>query len=94
MKVWRLIFLLPLLCPLTLQAKINAGIDEISVDTRMTFHQQTEKGVYSSHFQGDYFNLHVKGEIAEGLSFRIRQRFNKGIDQANPFNATDFLYLK
>ena len=94
MKVWRLIFLLPLLYPLTLQAKINAGIDEISVDTRMTFHQQTEKGVYSSHFQGDYFNLHVKGEIAEGLSFRIRQRFNKGIDQANPFNATDFLYLK
>ena len=70
------------------------GVEAIWVDTRMTFHQQTEAGEYDSHFQGDYFNFHVKGSIADNLSFRIRQRFNKGIDQANPFNATDFLYLR
>ena len=28
-------------------------VDEVSVDTRATFHQQTTDGVYDSHFQGD-----------------------------------------
>ena len=69
-------------------------IDSIWVDTRATFHQQTTDGVYGSHFQGDYFNIHMSGQISDKLSFRIRQRMNKGIDQANPFNATDFLWLK
>ena len=29
-------------------------VDEVSVDTRATFHQQTTDGVYDSHFQGDH----------------------------------------
>lgn len=69
-------------------------IEEVSFDTRTTFHQQTTDGVYDSHFQGDYFNFHVKGQIADGLTFRVRQRLNKKIDEKNPFNATDFLWLK
>ena len=68
-------------------------IDEISVDARATFHQQTVEGVYDSHFQGDYFNLHIKGQLTDHLSFRVRQRFNKKVEDANPFNATDFLWL-
>ena len=72
----------------------NAFVEEVSFDTRATFHQQTTAGVYDSHFQGDYFNLHVKGQIADGLTFRVRQRLNKKIDEKNPFNATDFLWLK
>ncbi len=72
----------------------NTFIEEVSFDTRATFHQQTTDGVYDSHFQGDYFNFHVKGQLAEGLTFRVRQRLNKKIDEKNPFNATDFLWLK
>ena len=69
-------------------------VDEISFDTRATFHQQTTDGVYSSHFQGDYLNLHVFGQLSDNLTFRVRQRLNKKIEDNNPFSATDFLWLK
>lgn len=68
-------------------------VDEVSVDARATFHQQTELGVYDSHFQGDYFNIHILGHLTDNISFRIRQRMNKKIDEQNPFNATDFLWI-
>ena len=79
-------------CPL-LRAQ-QTHVDEISIDTRATFHQQTTDGVYDSHFQGDHLNLHIKGQLADNLTFRVRQRLNKKIDEKNPFNATDFLWLK
>ena len=69
-------------------------VNEVSIDTRATFHQQTTDGVYDSHFQGDYLNLHIKGQLADNLTFRVRQRLNKEIDEKNPFRATDFLWLK
>ena len=69
-------------------------VDEVSVDTRASFHQETREGVYGSHFQGDYLNLHILGQITDQLTFRIRQRLNKKIEDTNPFNATDFLWLK
>ena len=69
-------------------------IDEVSVDTRFTFHQETREGVYGTHFQGDYLNLHILGQLTDKLTFRIRQRLNKKIEDTNPFNATDFLWLK
>ena len=82
-----------LFCATILQAQVMQ-VDEVSIDTRATFHQQTTDGAYDSHFQGDYLNLHVKGHIVDNLSFRIRQRLNKKIDEKNPFNATDFLWIK
>ena len=72
----------------------ESHIKEISIDTRATFHEQTQDGVYDSHFQGDFLNLHIKGNLSESLSFRVRQRLNKKIDEKNPFNATDFLWLR
>jgi len=69
-------------------------VDEISFETRTTFHQQTVDGEYDTRFQGDFFNLQVWGHLTDHLSFRVRQRLNKKIDDANPFNATDFLWLK
>ena len=80
-------------CPLRLGAQ-QTHVDEISVDTRATFHQQTIDGVYDTHFQGDYFNFHFKGHLTDNITFRIRQRMNKKIDEHNPFNATDFLWIK
>jgi len=68
-------------------------VDEVSIDTRATFHQQTTDGVYDSRFQGDYLNLHIKGQLTDKLSFRLRQRLNKKVEDTNPFNATDFLWL-
>ena len=47
-----------------------------------------------SHFQGDHLNLHIKGQLTDNLTFRVRQRLNKKVDEKNPFNATDFLWLK
>ena len=87
------IFILFLLFSGTLRAQ-QTHVDEISMDTRTTFHQQTTEGVYDSHFQGDYLNLHIFGHLTDNLSFRVRQRLNKKIDEKNPFNATDFLWLK
>lgn len=81
-----------LACPF-LRAQ-QTHVDEVSIDTRATFHQQTTDGVYDSHFQGDHLNLHVKGQLADNLTFRVRQRLNKKIDEKNPFNATDFLWLR
>ncbi len=68
-------------------------VDEVSIDTRASFHQQTTNGVYDSHFQGEYLNLHIIGQLTDNLSFRIRQRLNKKVEDTNPFNATDFLWL-
>ncbi len=69
-------------------------VDEISVDTRATFHQGSVDGVYETHFQGDYLNLHILGQLTDRLSFRVRQRLNKKIEDTNPFNATDFLWIR
>ena len=82
-----------LCCAAPLSAQ-QTHVDEISVDTRATFHQRTIDGKYDTHFQGDYFNLHILGHLTDNLSFRVRQRLNKKIDDKNPFNATDFLWLK
>ena len=72
----------------------KSHVDDISIDARATFHQQTMAGDYSTHFQGDYFNVHIAGHLTDNISFRVRQRMNKEIDVENPFNATDFLWLK
>ena len=76
-----------------MQAQVT-HVDELWIDTRGTFHQEWRDGKYDTHFQGDYLNLHIKGQIAPGLTFRVRQRLNKQIENNNPFSATDFLWLK
>ena len=82
-----LTFLTFLLAASLLRAQ-ETHVDEVSVDTRATFHQQTTDGVYDSHFQGDHLNLHIKGQLTDNLTFRVRQRLNKKVDEKNPFNAT------
>ena len=72
-----------LLCALQLQAQ-EMHVDEIYIDTRATFHQQTQEGVYDSHFQGDFLNLHIKGQLSDNLTLRVRQRLNKKIDERTP----------
>ena len=69
-------------------------VDDISIEARATFHQETREGVYGTHFQGDYLNLNMSGALSDKISFRIRQRLNKKIDDTNPFNATDFLWIR
>lgn len=75
----------------------QSHVDELNIEARATFHQfyQETDGVgYGSNFQGEYLNLNVKGHITPSLSVRLRQRLNKKIDDQNPFNATDFLWIK
>ena len=88
----KLFILLLTLLPWSLAAQPH--VDEIAIDTRASFHQDWTPGAYNSHFQGDYLNLHIWGHLNDKLSFRVRQRLNKKIDDQNPFNATDFLWLK
>ena len=90
----KLLTLFTFLLACTLVRAQQTHVDEISIDTRATFHQQWTDGVYDSHFQGDHLNLHIKGQLTDKLTFRVRQRLNKKIDEKNPFNATDFLWLK
>ena len=73
---------------------VKEHVDEISIDARGTFHQELRAGKYDTHFQGDYFNLHIMGHITDNITIRVRQRMNKKIDEKNPFNATDFLWMK
>lgn len=100
MKLKLLSVLALALCSASLQAQnaflegIKTHLDEFSVDARATFHEELRAGKYDSHFQGDYFNLHLLGHITNDISFRIRQRMNKRIDEKNPFSATDFLWIK
>ena len=69
-------------------------LDEISIDARASFHQDWTAEGHNTHFQGDYFNLHIKGHLSDNITFRVRQRMNKKIDDQNPFNATDFLWIR
>lgn len=92
--IWGAVCLAALLSPVLPLGAQQTHVDEISVDARATFHQQTEAGVYSTHFQGDYFNIHIAGHLTDDISFRVRQRMNKKIDAENPFNATDLLWLR
>ena len=89
-------YLLPALLSVFLTAAPLAAqsLDEISLDARATFHQETRDGVYGTHFQGDYLNLHIKGTLSETISYRVRQRLNKDIEAKNPFKATDFLWIR
>lgn len=68
-------------------------VDEIGIEARATFHQETRDGVYGSNFQGDYLNFIVAGQLSDKITFRLRQRLNKDIEVANPFKATDLLWV-
>jgi hypothetical protein len=74
-------------------AESGTHINEIWFDMRASFHQQWEQGVYDTHFQGEYFNFHLTGQLTDNLTFRLRQRLNRKIDNDNPFSATDFMWL-
>jgi len=89
----RYFLLIALLAFSTLLRAQTTHVDDISVDARATFHQQTIDGEYGTHFQGDYFNIHISGHLTDAVTFRVRQRMNKKIDEHNPFNATDFLWV-
>lgn len=70
------------------------SVDRLYLDTRTTFHQETEDGVYSSQIKGEYLNFHVLGHIGENIDYRLRQHLIKKVyDEKNMFNATDMLYI-
>ena len=69
------------------------AVDRLFFDARGSFHQELRNGQYGSNLNADYFNLHIYGRIAPDLTYRVRQRLNKGIDEKNPFSATDWLCL-
>lgn len=49
---------------------------------------------FEGKLTGDFLNFHLKGQLAPGLSYRIRQRFTKPLyDPKVPLNATDLLTL-
>lgn len=69
-------------------------VDKLFFDMRTTFHQQTEEGEYSSQIRGDYFNVHVLGNISPTIDYRIRHSLSKkGFDEKNMFNGTDIMYI-
>jgi len=92
--IHRLIVLFAALAGAAQIAGAQTKIDNISLDARATFHQETKEGVYDSHFQGDYFNIHISGQLSDKLYFKVRQRLNKDIEAKNPFKATDLLNVR
>lgn len=45
------------------------------------------------HFYADFLSLNLRTDIAKGLSFTWKQRFNKSFTGPQPLNATDYVYL-
>lgn len=86
-------FLLVLLLSSSGLLTARNGVDSLFFDARGTFHQQTEEGTYSGRLQADFLNLHIYGTVSDHLTYRVRQRLNRGIDKENVFSATDWLYL-
>lgn len=84
-----------LLCCLSLKAQNY--VKELYFDARgsmfNTFDSSNNESHYYKGFTGDFFNLNIKGDISNNVSYRVRQRLNKRITSDNPFNATDFLYI-
>ena len=79
---------------LSLAAFSQTRVDKLYLDTRATFHQETEDGVYNSQIRGEYLNLHIIGHIGENIDYRLRQHMIKKVyDEKNMFNATDMLYI-
>ena len=72
----------------------QTSVDKLYLDTRTTFHQETEDGVYNSQIRGEYLNLHILGHIGDNIDYRLRQHLIKKVyDEKNMFNATDMLYI-
>ena len=77
-----------------IQASAQNIVDNLFMDMRTTFHQETEEGKYNSQIRGEYFNLHVLGHITQDIDYRIRHSFSKkGYDEKNMFNGTDIMYI-
>lgn len=78
----------------SLAAFSQTRVDRLYLDTRSTFHQETENGVYNSQIKGEYLNLHILGHIGENIDYRLRHHMIKKVyDEKNMFNATDMLYI-
>ena len=79
---------------ISLVAFSQTRVDKLFLDTRTTFHQETEDGVYNSQIRGEYLNLHILGHIGNNIDYRLRQHLIKKVyDEKNMFNATDMLYI-
>ena len=77
-----------------IQASAQNKVENLFMDMRTTFHQETEEGEYNSQIRGEYFNLHVLGHITQDIDYRIRHSFSKkGYDEKNMFNGTDIMYI-
>ena len=78
----------------SLAAYSQTRVDKLYLDTRATFHQETEDGVYNSQIRGEYLNFHILGHIGDNIDYRLRQHLIKKVyDEKNMFNATDMLYI-
>jgi len=84
-------FIAVLLTAISLNA--GNGVDSLFFDARGTFHQETMNGKYDSRLQADYLNFHMFGKIADNVTYRVRQRLNKGIEERNLFSATDWMCI-
>lgn len=82
--------IISLLSVLSLNAQ---SLDSLFIDARGSFLQEKTGENYSSVMQAEYFNVHMFGSINDRITYRIRQRLNTGIDEKNPFRATDWLCL-
>lgn len=69
------------------------NIEEMYFNARGSFAADWHTTSMDKGFRGENFNFVMAGQLADNLSYRIRQRLNKNITNKTPFNATDFLYI-
>ena len=96
MKKYLLIIVFSL-CATTVFAQMtkdnNFGINKLKLEVRTDFDCFSEGELVYSGFTGKYLNFIIAGDINEKLYYAYRQRINKVQNEANFFDATDYLYL-
>ena len=74
----------------------DPGLMTLRGEVRLDYQRDMQDGHTvdgNSGFEGKYVNFRVDGRLAEGLTYSWRQRLNKHHEDANFFDATDWIYL-
>ena len=69
------------------------GITRLRLEARTDFDCYSDDGHLRSGFTGKYLNFMLFGDLTDDLYYAYRQRINNIQNQAQFFDATDYLYL-
>ena len=88
-----ILFLLATAASAQLTKENDYGINKLRLEVRTDFDCFSDEGQLKSGFTGKYLNFILFGDITDNVYYAYRQRINNIQNQAQFFDATDYLYL-